>query len=586
MGTFYDNLLALIRKKQELNARRANYLFYLDAGLRKLRDQMPSDHHYYSEALTYEQALLKNIASARRFGDDDALKAARTPIIGRLNELALSTIGVSFDDLCGLNTLEQEQITNSREISASAKDVLQFPLCLIPIPQSSKLFAQRLESARSKLEGGAAEEAWEMLELAIKSLGDKEYQHFGLTRLFGAGVLEKLGDYEKTTTLADKAYIHLSSEENLSRMVAMLIQGNNHVNNGRSKRGSVEEARDAYFDAIDLLDKLEETELKQGNRELYTVLKDRLRQNVDELLTKHSSGEVTTQAAISGRPTTGSLRGHLSWLVPKEDSNLVRHELAEARENLRLIQERKAQFVTSTDVPLPLVKEERRLVDRIAELGRQLAIQPAGDGSQLDAIKSESEQLRGEYWDRWPSPQEVADGNKLLLAIPFGVLPVLDGIPAGQEKPISDHVIGYIRTDKLEFEGARLDVVVLSKRSQLVFSPDYDYVAVRVSGDSMDLAHICPDDYVVLRKQKIVSLSPRHRDIVAVVFRDEDDNRATLKRILIEPKTKKVTLKPESSNPKHKSRFLPPKAFVGENPSVDIVGIAVAVLKSYSLKTP
>jgi hypothetical protein len=34
----------------------------------------------------------------------------------------------------------------------------------------------------------------------------------------------------------------------------------------------------------------------------------------------------------------------------------LRRRLAEARENLRLIEERKAEFVMSTDVPLQLVK--------------------------------------------------------------------------------------------------------------------------------------------------------------------------------------------------------------------------------------
>jgi hypothetical protein len=42
--------------------------------------------------------------------------------------------------------------------------------------------------------------------------------------------------------------------------------------------------------------------------------------------------------------------------------------LAEARENLRLIQERKSQFVMETDIPLQLIKEERRLLERIEEL--------------------------------------------------------------------------------------------------------------------------------------------------------------------------------------------------------------------------
>ncbi len=50
----------------------------------------------------------------------------------------------------------------------------------------------------------------------------------------------------------------------------------------------------------------------------------------------------------------------------------LRHELAEAEANLALIRERKAQYVLEVDVPLQLVKEERRLLARIAELKARL----------------------------------------------------------------------------------------------------------------------------------------------------------------------------------------------------------------------
>jgi len=45
----------------------------------------------------------------------------------------------------------------------------------------------------------------------------------------------------------------------------------------------------------------------------------------------------------------------------------LRRQLAEARANLRLIEERTAEYVLSTDVPLQLVKEKRRLQQRIAD---------------------------------------------------------------------------------------------------------------------------------------------------------------------------------------------------------------------------
>jgi hypothetical protein len=50
----------------------------------------------------------------------------------------------------------------------------------------------------------------------------------------------------------------------------------------------------------------------------------------------------------------------------------LRAQLEQARENLRLIEERKSQYVLEVDVPLQLTKEERRLRERIGELEREL----------------------------------------------------------------------------------------------------------------------------------------------------------------------------------------------------------------------
>jgi CheY-like chemotaxis protein len=57
----------------------------------------------------------------------------------------------------------------------------------------------------------------------------------------------------------------------------------------------------------------------------------------------------------------------------QEDLLSLQLQLAKARENLRIIQERKAEFVLSTDIPPQLVKEERRLLERIVALEQQLA---------------------------------------------------------------------------------------------------------------------------------------------------------------------------------------------------------------------
>lgn len=58
-------------------------------------------------------------------------------------------------------------------------------------------------------------------------------------------------------------------------------------------------------------------------------------------------------------------------LSPDERASLAR-QLVELRNNLRLIEERKTEYIQATDIPLQLVKDERRLREHIAELEMQL----------------------------------------------------------------------------------------------------------------------------------------------------------------------------------------------------------------------
>ncbi|CAG0933287.1 hypothetical protein TFLX_02977 [Thermoflexales bacterium] len=58
--------------------------------------------------------------------------------------------------------------------------------------------------------------------------------------------------------------------------------------------------------------------------------------------------------------------------LSKEDRASLERQLRDARENLRLIEERKAEYVLGVEVPLQIIKEERRLRDKIADLETQL----------------------------------------------------------------------------------------------------------------------------------------------------------------------------------------------------------------------
>jgi hypothetical protein len=189
-----------------------------------------------------------------------------------------------------------------------------------------------------------------------------------------------------------------------------------------------------------------------------------------------------------------------------------------------------------------------------------------------------------------PPPEENSDSfissihepqpNSTERPKPFlRVLPIISEVVAGKAKPVLDDVEGYIQQiGELEFRLAeQVDEQVwqaqLLKGSQLEFIEEYNYFVTKISGDSMDQAGISPGDYVILQK----SSRAESGDIVAVVFRD-NDNKATLKRILIQ--LDGVTLKPESSNPKYQPYSLPLKAFGSNNPPLEVIGIAIAVLKN------
>jgi len=60
-------------------------------------------------------------------------------------------------------------------------------------------------------------------------------------------------------------------------------------------------------------------------------------------------------------------------MKPRDEAESLRHRLTEAQENLLLIQERKSEFVQQTDIPLQLIKDERRLRQEVEALHARLA---------------------------------------------------------------------------------------------------------------------------------------------------------------------------------------------------------------------
>jgi formylglycine-generating enzyme required for sulfatase activity len=78
-------------------------------GLRQLLDRLGEEHPDYAEALIYQQRLNENLTRSRQYGDTDTRKADRAEIINRLSQLALTTLGLSFEGLCRPSVASPEE---------------------------------------------------------------------------------------------------------------------------------------------------------------------------------------------------------------------------------------------------------------------------------------------------------------------------------------------------------------------------------------------------------------------------------------------------------------------------------------------
>ena len=122
---------------------------------------------------------------------------------------------------------------------------------------------------------------------------------------------------------------------------------------------------------------------------------------------------------------------------PKEQLESLRRTLAEEEGNLLFIEEQKAKYVLETEIPVTLIKEERRKQKRIAELRQRIG---ELERSQVSESPIQEEDVRDkelayldgllkryEYWRDHYTPlagiaevrAAVKDGPRLDLPMPF-----------------------------------------------------------------------------------------------------------------------------------------------------------------------
>lgn len=80
-----------------------------ETGMEQLLARLGNAHPHYNEALVYQQRLLENITATRVYGDTEIRRSDRTQIIERLNAIAQTNVGVSFNELCRSGTQPSTQ---------------------------------------------------------------------------------------------------------------------------------------------------------------------------------------------------------------------------------------------------------------------------------------------------------------------------------------------------------------------------------------------------------------------------------------------------------------------------------------------
>ena len=118
-----------------------------ETGLARFLERLGQDHPRYTEALTLEAQLRENVGQARLDGDTETRRADRNRILRELNRLALQTVRLSFNELCGFPGAEADG-AQSRTTDAPLQR--GFPIGFVNREQELHLLkVDRLKAARS-----------------------------------------------------------------------------------------------------------------------------------------------------------------------------------------------------------------------------------------------------------------------------------------------------------------------------------------------------------------------------------------------------------------------------------------------------
>jgi hypothetical protein len=91
-----------------------------EQGLTHLK-QLAMGKSWNNEFLLFEAQLRENLEQQRRYGDEDSNRVQRAKIMDRLNQLAFSHLGISFNDLCKDTTATAQKSVPSSDHSQGGR---------------------------------------------------------------------------------------------------------------------------------------------------------------------------------------------------------------------------------------------------------------------------------------------------------------------------------------------------------------------------------------------------------------------------------------------------------------------------------
>jgi len=161
-----------------------NYSPY-ETGLHQLLSRIGKNYPLYRETLVYQQRLVENISLSRLYSDTDTRRADRSEIIGRLNDIALATLGVSFNELCNPTLVEANKEHRQSQHTERGRNHMDWntivSLAVSAVSPYAIAFATSAASAAGKELIEAASEnikgLWQWIRETVSGSDDEPAKH-------------------------------------------------------------------------------------------------------------------------------------------------------------------------------------------------------------------------------------------------------------------------------------------------------------------------------------------------------------------------------------------------------------------------